>query len=198
MSRRSFDRERALDGAIEVFWREGYAASSMATLLDEMGISRQSLYNCFGDKRRLFLEALDRYIEQMSGTMLATLEAPDAGYDAIVQFFAALARKDERTAAKPRGCFIGKTAMELAAEDPEIAERIRSYSERTVRAFRSALTTGMARGEVAPCDCGGVATQLTATVFGLGMLHRAGLPPQQLLAAIETTLASIRPRERRS
>lgn len=56
---REFDRGEALQRAMRVFWAKGFAATSTDDLVQAMGIGRQSLYNAFGDKKRLYLEALD-------------------------------------------------------------------------------------------------------------------------------------------
>jgi TetR/AcrR family transcriptional repressor of nem operon len=60
---KEFDPERALESAMELFWCRGYEATSVRDLLDEMGIGRGSMYDTFGDKRALFLAALDRFEE---------------------------------------------------------------------------------------------------------------------------------------
>src|ERR1700712_982668 len=57
----SFDRETALENAMHVFWERGYEAASIADLTAAMGITPPSLYTAFGDKERLFLEAIERY-----------------------------------------------------------------------------------------------------------------------------------------
>src|SRR5260370_39145007 len=58
---KEFDREVALRHAIQVFWKKGFARTSAEDLVAAMGIGKQSLYDTFGDKRRLFLEALRTY-----------------------------------------------------------------------------------------------------------------------------------------
>ncbi|HEU4769480.1 MAG TPA: helix-turn-helix domain-containing protein, partial [Pyrinomonadaceae bacterium] len=58
---KEFDRDEALQKAMEVFWARGYRAASMQNLVEHMGINRQSLYDTFGDKHSLYLQALDRY-----------------------------------------------------------------------------------------------------------------------------------------
>ena len=58
----SFDRDAALEKAMLVFWRHGYEASSLNDLTAAMGITPPSLYAAYGDKRRLFLEAVRRYL----------------------------------------------------------------------------------------------------------------------------------------
>src|SRR2546428_12924146 len=58
---REFDRDAALEQAIDVFWRHGYEATSVSDLTAAMGINPPSLYAAFGDKEKLFLEAVERY-----------------------------------------------------------------------------------------------------------------------------------------
>ncbi len=189
---RTFDETVVLDRALEVFWRDGYAAASLQTLLEHMGISRQSLYNTFGDKRRLFLAALDRYIDKRADEMLAVLEAPGASFPALVAFFRALGERSG-----PKSCMVGKSCMELGIDDPEIAARIHRFFERTVEAFCNALGNAAAKGEIAPsADTAAMARFLTATLHGLGMLARGGAPPEQLSEVVEIALSALRPVQR--
>jgi TetR/AcrR family transcriptional repressor of nem operon len=60
---KEFDRDAVLHKAMEVFWSRGYGATSIQDLVKHMGINRQSLYDTFGDKHALYLQALDRYGE---------------------------------------------------------------------------------------------------------------------------------------
>ena len=57
---KEFNPEKSLDAAVEVFWEQGYEHTSLDALMDKMGIARQSLYDTFGDKRALYLKALER------------------------------------------------------------------------------------------------------------------------------------------
>src|SRR5882757_6945436 len=57
----SFDREVALEQAMHVFWERGYEAASISDLTAAMSITPPSLYAAFGDKEKLFLEAIERY-----------------------------------------------------------------------------------------------------------------------------------------
>ena len=58
---REFDPENALDSAMALFWRQGFAGTSVAQLVDETGVNRHSLYETFGDKQALYLQALKRF-----------------------------------------------------------------------------------------------------------------------------------------
>src|SRR5437660_8698335 len=76
---RSFDRDHALEQAIAVFWEHGYDTASVSLLSERMGISAPSLYAAFGDKRALFLEAVDRYLRTYGAfTARALTEEPTA------------------------------------------------------------------------------------------------------------------------
>ena len=66
---KEFDPERALDKAMRLSWRSGYEKISLAALMHEMGIAKQSLYDTFGDKRSLYLRALAHYRERTNGEM---------------------------------------------------------------------------------------------------------------------------------
>lgn len=189
---RCFDESQVLDRALELFWKDGYASTSMQALLTHMGISRQSLYNTFGDKRRLFLAALDRYIDMRADQMLSILEAPTAAYPEILQFFEKLG--DAPPSDKPRGCLIGKSCMELGDEDTEVAERVHKFFLRTVNAFLNALDNAVEQGQIEPLNAPATARHLTATLNGLGLLARGGVSHDQLGEVVEVSLSVLRPR----
>jgi len=75
---RAFDAEKALDEAMEVFWRHGYDGATIAQLTKAMGINPPSLYAAFGDKEALFRKALDRYVERPDACMREALQQPTA------------------------------------------------------------------------------------------------------------------------
>src|SRR5262252_2095208 len=75
---RAFDRDRALDQALQVFWRKGYEGASLSDLTRAMGINRPSLYAAFGNKKSLFRQVLDRYIEGPGAYAGEALKQPTA------------------------------------------------------------------------------------------------------------------------
>ena len=74
---KQFDRYEVLDRAMAAFWTRGYEATSIDDLVEATGINRGSLYGTFGDKRRLFLMALDRYWDTVVNAMMEELSDPD-------------------------------------------------------------------------------------------------------------------------
>ncbi|MAQ13182.1 MAG: TetR family transcriptional regulator [Sandaracinus sp.] len=192
---RAFDEQTVLDRAMELFWRDGYAATSLQALLDHMGISRQSLYNAFGDKKQLYLACLDRYAQRRLSAMLTDLEGPGAGYGDIISFFESFRREKSRPASEPpRACLIGRTCVELKAEDEALREKVHQHMERIYEAFQNALTNAVDRGEIETLELAPVARHLTATLQGLGIMARSGVAPEHLGDALRVALSVIRPR----
>jgi len=81
--KREFDADEALERAIEVFHRKGFASTSMRDLVDHMGIGRGSLYETFGSKEQLFVRALTRYADRSLEGMVACLEDADDPLEGI-------------------------------------------------------------------------------------------------------------------
>src|SRR4051812_19033882 len=73
---KEFDPETALRAALELFWERGYEATSMADLVEHMGVARASIYATFGGKHELYLKALDRYGESVGPYLLTELSQP--------------------------------------------------------------------------------------------------------------------------
>src|SRR5438874_13819650 len=78
-----FDETAALDAAVECFRRRGYEATSIRDLTACMGIGATSLYNSFGDKRALFVKALERYVDHSVRARIERLESSFAPKDAV-------------------------------------------------------------------------------------------------------------------
>src|SRR5260370_32013768 len=75
---REFEVDKAVDVALQVFWRKGYEGASMADLTEAMGITKPSLYAAFGNKEELFRKALDRYVDGPGGYFQVALGMPTA------------------------------------------------------------------------------------------------------------------------
>jgi AcrR family transcriptional regulator len=101
---RSFDADKAVDIAMNVFWRKGYAGTSMADLTDAMGIAAPSLYAAFGNKESLFRRAMDRYAEGPAGFMVVSMEQPTA-QDVVTHMLRAAAAS-HTDPHYPGGCFM--------------------------------------------------------------------------------------------
>jgi AcrR family transcriptional regulator len=106
-----YDEPAVIDAAIEVFWRHGYAAASVSELTNATGLSRSSLYQRFGDKDGIFLEALSRYtdrvLQRMEGVRADTARAR---VEAILRGFLPREGKSKYTP----GCLLARSCVEMA------------------------------------------------------------------------------------
>lgn len=188
---KTFNRTQMLDKAIELFWAQGYEATSIQELLAHLGIRRQSLYDTFGDKHTLFLEALKRYEAQRIVTTVALLEGPGSGKQAIEQVYQDTVRILMHTT-PPRGCLIVNTAIELAPHDPEVAHYIAESMERTQQAFYHALTRAREQDEIhLQGDLTALAHFLTSSLQGLNVTAKATRNAQQLQEIASVVLSVL-------
>ncbi len=103
---RAFDRDAALDAAMRLFWRRGYAATSISDLTDAMGIGSPSLYAAFGSKDQLYAEALHRFGEVAAPLIWWPLEREGPARAAIEGLLMASAANFPATRDKPAGCMV--------------------------------------------------------------------------------------------
>jgi TetR/AcrR family transcriptional repressor of nem operon len=123
----AFNEAAALDAAIEQFWHQGYRASSVRELASSMGICGTSLYNSFGNKRSLFIKALERYLDRSVRARIRRLKAAHPPRQAIRAFFDEIIERSLQDRAR-RGCLLINSALEVAPHDrklgAEIAQRL--------------------------------------------------------------------------
>ena len=188
---KEFDRDVVLDRAMQLFWSRGYEATSIEHLVARMGIRRGSLYGTFGDKRALFFAAIDRYDRVVTAKLLAILDAPGSGKDAIRRFFRLkvdLSLKPGR----PRGCLVTNSTAELASRDRAAASRVGAVLTRIEAAFHRAVVRAQQAGEIDPArDPRALARFLTSSAQGLSVMAKA-CPDRIVLKDIAAvTLAAL-------
>ena len=186
---RKFDRSEALDNAMLVFWQKGYEATFLDDLTDAMGINRPSLYNAFGDKHTLYMEALARYRELYSGKMLAALKRAPTVKAGFEQIFADLiAEATERCC---RGCMIVNSTVEAGATSEGVAAFVRETDAASKRAFAAAVIDAQQQGELTGKDPDALATYLYSAVQGLQLRAKAGDSRAELEAIAKLALSVL-------
>ena len=132
---REFDTAQAIDGAMQIFWQQGFKATNLPELLEAMALTRGSFYKAFDDKESVYLKALDQYdatVVTQTLAMLAACEEPLAS-DCLKPMFA-----PSPNAA--RGCFICNAMVELAPHKPLIAAKTKAMTERLKTGIVGVLT----------------------------------------------------------
>ena len=170
---REFDRDEALERATRVFWAKGYASTSTEDLLLAMNIGRQSLYNAFGDKRKLYLEALEQYQQTSTASHLERLSSsasPLAGIEALL--LGLIADDDE---VRALGCMGVGAVCEFGATDAELVALRKWVGPVLSKRLADRIREGQACGEIdASIDTQETAAFVQMTMQGLQLGARAG------------------------
>ncbi|MBW0448498.1 TetR/AcrR family transcriptional regulator [bacterium M00.F.Ca.ET.228.01.1.1] len=176
---REFDRDEALDRAMRVFWSKGYAGTSTEDLLAAMEIGRQSLYNAFGDKRKLYLEALERYQEQSIAGHIARLSrGPSALAGIKALLLGTIAASAEE---RERGCMGVNSAAEFGTADADVTAIRAAGAKRLRESLLARVREAQSNGEIdASMDADEVALFVGATMQSLQLNARAGMAPAAL------------------
>lgn len=189
---KEFDPDAALQSALELFWRRGYEATSIADLVEHLGIGRASIYATFGNKHELYLKALDRYSEDRDPPLFTELSRPGPALPAVravVRRFASDAASPER---RLNGCLITNTAAELAPHDPAATRRVEVSWEHLETLLQSALTRARTEGELPEDrDPRALARMLLVLLQGVRVVGKASSDPARVRDAAEQALSLL-------
>ncbi|GAA4889806.1 TetR/AcrR family transcriptional regulator [Streptomyces coeruleoprunus] len=188
---KQFDPDVAVERAMDVFWRKGYAGTTPQDLVDELGIGKGSLYNTFGSKRALFEQALRRYRDSQAVALVEMLEQPGPVKARLRRTLGLLAEMDLADPDR-RGCMAVNAAAEIAGTDEEATDLVQRMFARTEDAFRALIEEGQRSGEIAPeRDPAALGSLLLNTVVGLRLLARVAEGPDRLVRVIDATVDSL-------
>ncbi len=145
---RQFDELTALEQAMTAFWRHGYDGVSLDDLEVATGLARQSLYRTFGNKRKLFLQALDFYGEQKIGSVIDVLNADGRAIDnihGVIKMW-----KGGTTSPGGPGCMLVNTCSQFLDADKDVTALVLKHQGRLASAFQNALKRAQDEGDVDP------------------------------------------------
>ncbi|MFI6457493.1 TetR/AcrR family transcriptional regulator [Streptosporangium amethystogenes] len=187
---KEFDPDAVLQRAMELFWEKGYEATSMADLVEHLGIGRASLYATFGGKRELYLKAYDRYLEN-GIDFVGLLSQPGPvlpAVRALVERYAEEAAQDELR----RGCLVVNTAVELAPHDRTLARRVEASWDFVEATLTSALARARAQGELAAeKNPRALARFLLTLMQGMRVIGKGSNDPARLRDTAEQALSVL-------
>jgi AcrR family transcriptional regulator len=187
---RAYDPQVALARAAEVFWKAGYAGTSLDDLAAATGMNRPSLYAAFGDKRDLYLKTLDYYREE-SRTLARHALADNPTLRVFLKRFYDKALELYLTDG-PRGCYSIGTAATVAAVDDGVRAFLADSMRTTDGFLTHQIEKAKERGELSPdADPIALGYLATATLHTLAIRSRAGLPRKELNALVEAAINVI-------
>ncbi|MCB1170020.1 MAG: TetR/AcrR family transcriptional regulator [Leptospiraceae bacterium] len=187
---KEFDKEEVLRKAMELFWKQGYHATSMQDLVDHLGINRASLYDTFGGKKALFDLALQNYRNVYFSAMEQTLENYPVR-EALQKMFAGAVEAASQDKHR-KGCFVVNSTTELAASDEDIREAVdqnkQQFETLLARHIRIAQKEGRIESKKNPA-------QLAALIFafynGFQVLARIKPDKKELQNLVRTAISIL-------
>ena len=183
----SFDRDAALERAMLLFWEHGYEATSLAELTAAMGVTPPSVYAAFGDKKRLFLEAVDRYVTLSSWSVQLIDEAPTAREAAFgLMRQSAINYTGETT---PPGCLVATGAISCSNAASDVQHYLADIRRAAEDKLADRIAKAIAADELPPdTDACALAAHVIAVIYGISTLARDGASRAKLLRIVETAM----------
>lgn len=186
---REFDRDKALDAALALFWTQGYEPTSLNQLKTCMGnISPASFYAAFGSKEALFREVVQRYLETYGQVMAPLWDETLAPRDAIEQTLRRSARM-QTTRSHPTGCLIVLGASNCSPENEPVQTLLAAQRERSRKGFQACVARAVAEGELTDTPVAKtLPTLFTTFLHGMACEARDGNRAKKLDDAITTLM----------
>jgi TetR/AcrR family transcriptional repressor of nem operon len=192
---KEFDEDRAIDAAVDCFWSHGYEATSVRDLAEHMGIGGASLYNAFGDKRALFVRALERYANRSTRERIARLEASHKPKEAIRAFLVEVVERSLKDTER-KGCLLVNSALDVAPHDADLGRVVTGYLDEIRAFFRRNVEAARKAGQTPQgVDAEAASVHLLGVLMGMRVLARTGARRRTLEAVVRPALDLLeRPR----
>jgi AcrR family transcriptional regulator len=176
---KEFDQKKALRQAIRLFSQQGFAATSTDELMRVMDVGRQSMYDTFGEKRALFLKALEMYVTESVHSINVELKRPGLALSAVQSALAIFAERNDLSSAE--GCMGLNAISEFGQRDADVTRITRKAAGVQRQTLMRVLARAKKQGELSPdADLDGMADFFESTLAGIRMAAKAGKSRQAL------------------
>lgn len=188
--KREFDRETVLGQAMLVFWEKGFEATSIGDLTKTMGISTSSMYEAFGDKRGLFLEALARYCETERHQLTERVQQSASALQLVEQLFDSVPTVVQSTD-QNHGSFAFNAMVEFGTRDAAVTDLIFTHYFRVGEILAEVLDQAQEAGTITTQhDALPLAHLILSTLHGMITLERA-IPDYRYAEPIKQIILSL-------
>ncbi|QAU45074.1 TetR/AcrR family transcriptional regulator [Bradyrhizobium guangzhouense] len=183
---RAYEPEIALGKALDLFRKQGFAATSLDDLSEATGMNRPSLYGAFGDKRELYIKSYQRYREDARASMVEIFRQEMPVRQRLERIYAAALNIYLSGETGPRGCFTVVTAASEAVSDPEIRAMVIEGLTELDKAFANCFRRAKEKGELPEsADPAALAQLASATIHTIAIRSRARVPRKELEAIVK-------------
>lgn len=189
---RSFDRDTALQRAMEIFWAKGYEAAQLSELMAAMGINPPSFYAAFGSKEALYREALDLYLATAGSVSMKAL-ADSGNIRDVIKTMLLASLDTALSSPSSGGCLVTLGLINCLSQNASLRDRMRELRHSTIRLIRQRLERAIADGELPPdTDTERLATYFAAIIQGISLQAQDGAGRETLLGIVETSMSALK------
>ncbi|SET43465.1 transcriptional regulator, TetR family [Marinobacter segnicrescens] len=187
-----YDRDKALEDAVRLFWERGYGGASMKQIEKALDMRPGSLYATFGSKDGLFREALAVYTGRMSNSMGRALEESPTIMEGIFTYLRSLTEQITAPDSPARACLVVKTLLEVTSDQPELRDlvnrRLREVEDYLAELFERARE----QGELKPgVDSRRLARLVQAQIMGLRSLAQRDIDTDSIKTLTEDIITAL-------
>jgi AcrR family transcriptional regulator len=187
-----FDRDKALEDAVRLFWERGYSGTSMKHIEKALDMRPGSLYATFGNKDGLFREALDIYAGRMSQSMAESLQDAPTIMDGIFTYLRSLTLEITAPDSPARACLVVKTLLEVTEEQKELRTLVNQRLQTVEDHLTDLLEKARAQGELKPdVDSRRLARLIQAQIMGLRSLAQRDLDAEPVKTLTEDIITAL-------
>lgn len=185
---KQFDRDRALESALDLFWRHGYEATSLADLVEVTGAKAPTLYAEFGNKEGMFRAAVERYLQKYTTCTNQLLEQ-DVPVAEIVEAYVRSSVEVFTDPDTPSGCFMVCASAALSSASDDVAQMLRKKHHAQETALKACFDRKVQQGELlAKTDTALLAKYVICTIEGMSVQAREGASRDDLLRLLEALM----------
>lgn len=186
-----FNEREVLNKAMNLFWKQGYSATSVQDLVSHLGINRASLYDTFGDKEKLFKKSLEHYRKINTEWLVQFFQSHDQVKEGLSKLFEN-AIDDAINDEDKKGCFVANTTTELIPGDEIIHNLIDENKVKFESLFHDYLQKGKANGQfTTDQDLKSIATLLFTLFNGIKVVSKVNPNKKELTASIDLVLSML-------
>ncbi len=186
-----FDREEVLEKAMKLFWKQGFYATSIQDLVNDLGINRASIYDTYGGKKELFLQAFRLYRKTSLDELKTFLYSHSSIKEGFLNLFLLVVDEGIKDTEK-KGCFVVNSTTELASDDEMIFNIVKENRIVFEELFYDHLSLGVERKEIAPNkDLKAIASFLFTFNNGLKVMLKTGASRDELKNSVHLALSVL-------
>ncbi|MEV5492917.1 TetR/AcrR family transcriptional regulator [Streptomyces bobili] len=185
---KQFDPHVVVEQAMQLFWSQGFNATTPQQLVDNLGVGKGSLYNTFGGKRELFNLTLRRYVDSQATALAELLDRPEPVKERLRQALRILAEMDLGDPGR-RGCMAVNATAEFGRTDESVAALLQGMLDHTESTFQILIEEGQSAGQITTeRDALPLASLLVTSLLGLRLMVRVEKDPDRLMRAIDAAI----------